>query len=63
MSATNKQPIEEIQIDPITITFITEDGKKHVDVVSKAYQLVKKGEQIKTQATKEQLIESSRQTA
>lgn len=59
MPATNKQPIKEIQIDPITITYVTEDGKKHMDVITMAYQLVKNGKQIKTQATREQLIEAA----
>ena len=59
MPATNKQPIKEVQIDPITIAYTTEDGKKHVDVVSKAYQLVKNGKQIKMQATREQLVEAA----
>lgn len=53
--------VKEVQIDPITVAYVTEDGKKHVEVVSKAYHLVKKKAPIKTQATREQLIEAAKQ--
>ena len=53
--------VKEVRIDPIKITYVTEDGKKHVEVLSKAYYLVEKKAPIKTQATREQLIEAAKQ--
>jgi len=31
--------IEETTISPVTITYTTEDGKEHIDVITKAYVL------------------------